>query len=98
MADSTARRPGQWPAYTTHAMALLRGHRLGSTADHGDHLASFVTRGFRPRQRRSQTKGCWLVVGNEGNQAVRQGSVAVITEGAPDVAFFVVEELTHDSC
>ena len=27
-----------------------------------------------------------LVVGNEGNQAVRQGSVVVITEGARSVA------------
>jgi hypothetical protein len=53
-------------------------------------------RGFRPRQWRSQAEGRWLVVGNEGDQAVRQGSVFVITEGARDVAFFVVEQLTHD--
>jgi len=38
----------------------------------------------------------WLVVGNEGDQAVRQGSVVVITEGARDVAFLVVDELTYD--
>src|SRR5262245_41200665 len=50
-------------------------------------LASFVLRGFRPRQWRSQADGRWLVVGDEGDQVVRQGLVVVITEGARDVAF-----------
>jgi hypothetical protein len=55
-------------------------------------LASFVLRDFQPGVWRSQAQGRWLVVGNEGDQAVQQGSVVVITEGARDVAFFIIEQ------
>ena len=43
---------------------------------------------------RSQAEGRWLIVGNEGDQEVEQGSVVVITEGARDVAFFAIEHMT----
>jgi hypothetical protein len=35
-------------------------------------------------------------VGNEGDQAVQEGTVVVITEGARDVAFFLIEELARN--
>jgi len=77
----------QWPYYA--ATAYVPPH----TAATG--LASFVLRDFQPGAWRSQAQGRWLVVGNEGDQAVQQGSVVVITEGARDVAFFVIEQKTR---
>jgi hypothetical protein len=49
---------------------------------------------FLPGGWRSQAEGRWLIVGNEGDQEVEQGSVVVITEGARDVAFFAIEHMT----
>ena len=76
----------RWPYYA--ATAYIRPH----TAQTG--LASIVLRGFLPGGWRSQAEGRWLIVGNEGDQEVEQGSVVVITEGARDVAFFAIEHMT----
>lgn len=68
---------------------------LGITAHAQPPLrAAFVLRGFQPGQWRSQAEGRWLIVSAEGNQAVQQGSVILITEGARDVAVFVVEQMS----
>lgn len=75
----------QWPYYA--ATAYVPPH----TAATG--LASFVLRGFQPGEWRSHADGRWLVVGNEGDQAVQHGSVVVITEGAQAVAFFIIDQL-----
>ena len=57
-------------------------------------MASFVLRGFRSGEWRSQAEGRWLIVDDESDQAVQQGSVVIITEGARNVAFFVIEHMT----
>lgn len=71
----------QWPYYAATAYVPPRTAATG--------LASFVLRGFQPGQWRSRAEGRWLIVSAEGNQAVQQGSVILITEGARDVAVFV---------
>jgi hypothetical protein len=62
----------QWPYYAATAYVPRRTAATG--------LASFVLRGSQPGQWRSQAEGRWLIFSAEGNQAVQQGSVILITE------------------
>ena len=59
-------------------------------------LASFVLRGFTAGQWRSPAEGRWLVVANDGDQLVKQGSVVVVTEGVRPVAYFHVDRVDED--
>ena len=76
----------QWPYYAATAYVPPATAKTG--------LASFVLRGYRSRLWRSRAEGRWLVPGSEGDHAVREGSLVVITEGAREVAFFFVDEVT----
>jgi hypothetical protein len=56
-------------------------------------LASFVLRGFNAGEWRSPAEGRWLIVANDGEQLVENGSVVVVTEGTKAVAFFTVDQV-----
>jgi hypothetical protein len=60
-------------------------------------LASFWLRDFEPGEWRSSATGWWLAVENESPQAVRPGSVVVVTEGPKAVGYFHVEEVRFDT-
>ena len=58
-----------------------------------DGLASFVLRVADRSAWRSEAEAAWLGSENEGVHWVRQGSVAVVTEGSRPVAYFHVREV-----
>lgn len=69
----------------------MTGYVPPYTADDG--LASFWLSDFAPGEWRSSATGWWPMVENVGPQAVRPGSVVVVTEGARTVAYFQVDDV-----
>jgi hypothetical protein len=71
-------------------MRLLHTSRRTPPADG---LASFILRNFEAGAWRSSAEGRWLVTEAQGPQAVKPGSVIIVTEGPRIVACFTVQQV-----
>ena len=88
--EQGGRPTGPPPASEDHDYAHV-AHVPPHAAETG--AASFVLRGFESGAWRSPAEGRWLVVQNDGDQLLRPGSVAVVTEGKRPVAYFHVHRV-----